>query len=91
MRWWNDRKRYQDNCVKLEVGGRQGYAEFTTLTRCAGDLDISFMGPGNGSGKAQTQTDAGFRTAGSTAIKTFKNMRYIFLGNAYTGIFDRKA
>jgi hypothetical protein len=48
------------NCrFKSETGAGEGYGKCAAFTRFAENGDISAMGPGNGAGKAQAQTDAG--------------------------------
>lgn len=47
-----------NSSFKSEAGTGEGYGKCAAVIRRAGDRDIAAMGPGNGSGKAQTETDA---------------------------------
>ena len=49
----------KNNRLKLETGAGEGHDKCAALIRNTGDGDIATMGPGNGSGKAQAQTDTG--------------------------------
>ncbi len=67
---------------------REGDGKGASLIQRARDRDVTPMGPGNGPGQAEPQTDTCLGPALIASIESFKNTGKIVRRNADSGIID---
>ena len=67
----------------------KGDCKGTSLMECACDRDITAMGPGNGPGQTETQSDACLGPALIAPVESLKNAGKIIRRYSASRVFDR--
>jgi len=68
---------------------REGDCKGASLMECARGCDVSGMGPGNGPGQAETQSDACLGSALIAPVESLEDPEEVILRYAASSVFDR--